>query len=186
MVEQELIRNLTEVLEPLGAKREPGEQYRTPELDVLLYWTRGARLSRLPFFGRLTSIVALVREPSDLTNGEHPERVIGRVCQAANSRFPPIVAGRGLAACATVVLVTSGAISVDEEDRLDRALARSTPRQRVWPMGIFRVDLERECLSFAIRRVAGPGDVAPEPSLLAERLSGVLRRYAPPLSLDPG
>ena len=124
------------------------------------------------------SVVAVARQPVDV--GFRPDdyrRFLTRLAMAVNGRFPPGT-GRawrfgttgGLALGLTVVGADPGA---DRAGTMrswvgpGRRLA-TMQRARSVPLGVLRVNLGQEALSFAL--AAGPAGVFAEPALLADAL----------------
>jgi hypothetical protein len=90
MIEDRLFEIIDPVLRSAGSLAERGEEFRTPPLEILRYYLRPVRLSWLPFLGRASSVVAVVRQPVDV--GFRPEdyrRFLTRLAMAVNGRFPP-------------------------------------------------------------------------------------------------
>lgn len=178
-----LVDDLFEILGPaaeaLGLVLDEGEEFRQPPLDVLRYYQRPVRMGRLPFFGRARSVVAVVRQPVDLTLGGSGYRtLLERLARAAGGRYPPT---RGPTLVLTALVVTPEPIAPDDDAALGRALALPT-RFRAVPLGLFRINLGQEALALALAR--GPGGLFPEPEALADALTARFRRFVPPLSLD--
>jgi hypothetical protein len=171
---EELLELIEEALKPLGAAREEGEVYRSPELDVLEYLTRPVRLNGVPLLGRALSVTAIVNQPPDVGSGVEGHRaLLARVARAAGSRFSPF---RGVSIGLCAVIVTTEEITPEDDRDLQTAL-ENLPRFRAVPLGAFRVDLARQALSLAI--VRGPDGLFSEPEVLAEALTPRFRRYVP-------
>ena len=77
-----------------------------------------------------------------------------------------------------MVIVTPEPIALDDDARLQRALA-DAPKRRVLPTGLIRVNLIQEVFSFAIGNA--PRELFPEPDRLADGLSQSLGRFLNPL-----
>lgn len=173
----DLFDRLTSVLRPLGFIAEPGDEYRSPPLDVPRYDRRAVRLHWLPILGRGQSVVAVARQPLDLAFDPEAGRVLlQRLNAAVNGRFPP---RKGATAALTAIIVTPEPIGPEDEAVLQTILA-NPPRGRVVPLGLFRVNLGQEALAFALK--AGPPGVYPEPAALADSLCECLRRFVPPIT----
>jgi hypothetical protein len=182
VTEDALFALIDPVMKEAGGVPEPGEEFRTPALDVLRYYHRGVRLHWVPFFGRGLSVVAVARQPVDL--GSTPAdatRLLTRLAMAVNGRFPPLGGGRrpkGLALGMTAVVLTPEPIGPGDEELLRQVVSgRPLPRQRAVPLGVIRVNLGQEALAFAL--ASGPADAFPEPAALADALTPHFRRYVP-------
>ena len=170
---------LFELIDPLlramGSTDEVGQEYREPLLDVLRYYRRGVRWSGIPVLGKVQSVVAVVRQPVDVSMSESSyTELLMRLAGAANSRFPP---WNGLVIGLTAVVLTPEAIGPGDDAVLGQVLAVPLRRFRVVPFGIFRVNLGQEAVSFALK--ASPDQLFPEPERLADALSEHLRRFVP-------
>jgi hypothetical protein len=159
----------------LGAVREPGEAFREPPLDVLGYYPRRVRLSRIPWLGRAMGVVMVARQPVDIEGDRAGyQRLLARMAMAANGRFPP---WKGLVLGLTAVVLTPEPIGTGDDAMLRQVLDVKLRRLRVVPFGLFRVNLGQEAMSMAIN--SSPDGLFPEPGKLADRLSEELRRYVP-------
>lgn len=177
MTEDDLFELMGSVLKPLGAETEAGDESRDPPLEILAYYARPVRLSAIPILGRGVGVTAVCRQPIDVDfqrAGYRP--LIERVALVTNTRFPPLRKGRGLLLGLTIVALTPEPIGPDEEKRLDAALG-AVARTRAVPLGLIRINLGQEAVSFALR--SGPADVFPEPAALADAFSARLRRFVP-------
>lgn len=182
MTEDDLRDWLDSLLRPLQFVAESGAESVEPVLDVLGFYVRRVRISGIPILGRGLGVVAICRSPSDLTTGASSSRaIIERLAVVSNSQFPPIRKGRGVTLGLTALVLTSGQIAVDEE-RLLAAALNAVPRTRVVPLGVFRIDLEREAVSFAIKR--GPAGLFLEPELLADEFASRFKRFVPLMPMD--
>ena len=74
----------------------------------------------------------------------------------------------------TAVVATPEPIGADEEAILAKTLG-PVARTRAVPLGVFRINLGQEAVSFALRR--GPEGVFPEPDALADAFVTRLRRF---------
>jgi len=96
---------------------------------------------------------------------------------AVNGRFPPSrrlgLGGVGL----TVVVLTPEPIAAEDDEVLKAALGGATGRSRVVPLGLIRINLGQEAMSFQIAQ--GPDDLFPEPVALADALTVKFRRFVP-------
>ncbi len=175
MLADDLQELMGSVLIPLGCSTEPGDEMREPPLEVLNYYTRGVKLSAVPILGRGLSVVAVVRQPIDVSIRDYT-RLVERLAKVINTRFPPIRGGRGLTLGFTAVVTTPEPILPEDDASLDLAMASPGLRNRAVPLGIFRVNLGQEAIAFSLRR--GPGNLFPEPEALADAFSVRLRRFA--------
>lgn len=180
MREDHVLDLLDPALKGLGAQGDGAESYSRPSLDVLRFYRRRVRLGWWPVVGRAQSVVAVVRQPGDVPafasgSGE----VLRRAAMAASWRYPPIVGGHGLSIGLTLVVVTPGPIADDESGELGKALATPLGRSRSVPLGIVRLDLDREVMAFVLAE--GPGGLFPEPQATADALIPAFRRYLPRL-----
>lgn len=172
---------LDAALSPLGARREDGEDFTVPPLQVRCYFRRAVRLHWLPAVGRALAIVAVVHAPDDLgSSAEDSRALLDRVGRAVNSRFPPLTHGNGLSIGLTAVVVTPEPIGPDDETRLDATLSRRRAAGRSIPLGIFRINLGQEALAYSVSE--GPDGLFREPAALAEALSNRLGRFLPPMT----
>jgi hypothetical protein len=175
MLADDLQELMSSVLVPLGCSSEPGDELREPPLELLSYYTRSVRISALPILGRGLSVVALVRQPIDISIANY-ERLMERVAKVINTRFPPVRGGRGLTLGFTTVVTTPEPIQPEDDASLEKVLSITNVRNRAVPLGVFRVNLGQEAVSFSLRR--GPENLFPEPDALADALSIRLRRFA--------
>ena len=89
MLDSEFLTLCESSLRPLGVRPDDGEEFRMPPLDVLRYFFRPVRLSRIPLLGRGLSVVAVVRQPVDLARSvEGNTELIRRVATAVAGRYP--------------------------------------------------------------------------------------------------
>ena len=95
---------------------------------------------------------------------------------AAHGRYPPWPRGRGLVLGLTAIVVTPEPIGPDEDAALGCVLSRPN-QSRIVPLGLIRLNLGQEVMSFALSPT--PGDLFPEPAALADALSEVFRRHVP-------
>jgi hypothetical protein len=176
MLEDELLELVEATLSPLGARAVDGEESREPPLDVLRFFVRPVRLSRVPILGRGLSVVALARQPVDLGIARGGYRtLLERLAMAVNGRFPPV---RGLSVGLTAVVVTPEPIGPEDDAALAEALAKPG-RSRCVPLGVFRVNPGQEALAFALAQT--PENLFPEAAALADALTPHLRRFVPPI-----
>jgi hypothetical protein len=181
MTEDDLFELMDSVLHPLGAASESGDELRGPDLDVLGYYVRPIRLSAMPIIGRGLSVVALCRQPIDVgLAGNGFRALVERLAKVVNTRFPPLRKGRGLLLGMTAVVATPEPIGPDEESILAKTLG-PVARTRAVPLGVFRINLGQEAVSFALRR--GPEGLFTEPDALADAFATRLRRFLPILEL---
>ena len=177
MTEDDLRDWLDSLLRPLGFVVEGGTESTEPRLDVLGYYVRRVRISAIPILGKGLGVVAICRSPPDLTRTASGSRtLIERLAVVANSQFPPIRKGRGVTLGLTAIVLSDGPITSGDEALLASAL-EAVPRTRVVPLGIFRVDLENETVSLAVKR--GPVGIFPETEALADGFADKFRRFVP-------
>jgi hypothetical protein len=182
MIEDQFFERIDPILRGLGAVQEDGEEFRAPPLDVLRYYRRPVRLHWAPFFGMGLSVVAVARQPVDVgLSAEGYRTLLMRLAMAANGRFPPSLA-TGIALGLTVVTLTPEPIGPGD-DAILRAVVtgRPLPRVRAVPLGVIRVNLGQEALSFAL--ASGPVGAFPEPVTLADALTPHFRRFVPLLEV---
>ena len=177
MIEDDLFALLDSVLNPLGAIAEDGDESRSPPLEILRYYVRPVRVSSLPILGRGLGVVAVARQPVDVSLGQAGYRpLIERLAIAVNTRFPPIRNGRGLTLGMTAVIATPEPIG-PEDDAILAGILGPVPRCRAVPLGIIRVNLGQEAVSLSLKR--GPKGLFPEGEAIADALSSRLRRFLP-------
>ena len=186
MTEDTFFELIEPVLAGLGCVPEDGEEFRAPPLDVLRYDRRGARLSWIPWFGQGLSVVAVLRQPMDLGNSITDQRtLLTRLAMAVNGRFPPWGWGRhpkGLVLGMTAVVLTPEPITASDDETLRAVVnGRPLPRQRAVPLGMLRLNLGQEALSFAL--TTAPAGAFPEPIALADALTPHFRRFVPLLDV---
>ena len=176
MLESELLGHLDAPLASRGATLHDGQAYDEPPLVVLRFASRPTRVSRLPLLGRALGVVVVAREPVDLGfDAAGLKALLVRLGRAASYRFPNRLGPQGgLAIGLTAVVLTPRPIDPDDDARLDAALS-AAPAGRSLPVGLFRVNLARECVAMAWR--SGPRDGFPEPLAVAETLGTVLARH---------
>ena len=168
MVEDDLMALIDPVLKGLGAVPEEGEEFRQPPLDVLRYYRRAVRLHWVPLIGRALNVVAVVRQPVDVgfTTAEYRKLLI-RLAMAVNGRFPPWRKPRALALGLTPLILTPEPIRPEDDATLGAVLG-SLPRQRAVPVGLIRLNLGQEALSFALS--GNPEGLFSEPEKLVDAL----------------
>ena len=179
MLEDQFLDLIGPVLKPLGHREEDGEEFREPPLDVLRYYRRPVRLHWLPLIGRAQAVVAVVRQPVDvgLTGSAKDYRAfLARLAMAANGRFPPSNALGWGSVGLTAVVLTPEPIAAEDDVLMKAALEPST-RSRVVPLGLVRVNLGQEAMSFQLS--GGPDDLFPEPAAVADALTLKFRRFVP-------
>jgi hypothetical protein len=175
MLEDRFIELIEPALRELGSVREAGESFREPPLDVLGYYPRRVRLSRVPLLGRALGLAMVARQPVDIEgNPGGYQRLMTRLAMAANGRFPP---WQGLVVGLTAVVLTPEPIVPGDDAMLRQVLDTKLRRMRVVPFGLLRVNLGQEALALAIH--ASPDDLFAEPPRLADVLCEHLRRYVP-------
>jgi hypothetical protein len=180
MIDDALFALIDPVMKASGSVPDEGEEYRDPPLDVLRYYRRGVRLHWVPFLGWGLSVVAVVRQPVDLAfSAEGCRKLLTRLASAVDRRFPPFGPGRhpkGVSLGLTVVVLTPEPIGPGDDGMLAEVInGRPLPRQRAVPLGLLRLNLGQEALSFAL--ASGPGDAFPEPTAIADALTPHFRRF---------
>lgn len=177
MIEDQFFAIIDPVLRDAGALADEGEEYREPALDVLRYYRRPIKVHWVPWLGRGLSVVAVVRQPVDIAfSAPDYARLLTRVALAINTRFPPLRRGTGLVVGVTTLILTPEPIGPDEDKVLGAALA--TPKRvRAVPLGLFRLNLGQEAISFAI--ASGPDRLFVEQEKLADALALRFRRFVP-------
>lgn len=179
MIDDQLFDRIEPVLSSLGARPDDGEQFRDPELDVLRYYHRPVKLGMLPILGRGLSVVAVVRQPVDVTLNEASyTTLLTRVAMAAGGRYPP---WRAFVIGLTCLVLTPEPIGPGDDAILGRVLSASLRKYRGVPFGLFRANLGQEALAFALR--PSPDRLFPESERLADSLSEQLRRFVPLLEM---
>jgi hypothetical protein len=172
MVEDELFKLIDTVLRPLGALVDAGVEFQNPPLDVLRFYLRPVRLHWVPFFGRAQSVVAVARQPNDLSfSTEGCRGCLRRLAMAANGRYPP---RRGPTIGLTALVLTAEPITPGDDAVLQTAFA-DLARMRAVPLGIFRLNLGQEAMSFALTE--SPDNLFPEPVVLADHLTEHFKRF---------
>jgi hypothetical protein len=160
---------------PLGARPEPGDDLGTPPLEVLRYYRRKVRLSWIPLLGQSQSVLAVVRQPRDIAFSQSGyAMLLLRLAGAASGRFPP---WKGLSLGLTTLVITPEPLAPGQDEVIARVLETSLRRFRTVALGLLRVNLGQEAITFALRGV--PGGLFPEPAALADGLSEHLRRFVP-------
>ena len=180
MLEESFFEHIDPILAPLGFLPGDGEEFRDPPLDVLRYYRRPVRLHWLPFLGRAQGVVAVVRQPVDVGVAGRPGGDLtafrARVASAASNRFPPSRAFGWGSLGLTVVMLTPEPIGPEDDQALEKAMARD-PRSRAIVLGLIRVNLGQEAMSYQI--VEGPVGLFPEPVALVDGLTSRFRRLVP-------
>lgn len=175
MLEDKLDELLDSVLIEAGCSLEPGEEFRSPALDVLRYYGRSVRLNWAPILGRAQSVVVVARQPIDVGFSEAGYvQLMTRAAMAASGRFSP---WRGPAIGLAVVVLTPEPIGPGDDETLGRVLASGYRRLRTVPFGLFRLNLGQEAASFAL--ATSPDALFPEAERLADAFSEHFRRFVP-------
>jgi hypothetical protein len=182
MLEDDFFPLIDPVMKEAGSVPELGEEYQTPPLDVLRYYRRAVRLHWMPIVGRGLSVVAVVRQPVDLGFSETGiRRLLERLASCVDARFPPLGPGphpRGLALGLTTLILTPEPIGPGDDEILAKIIdGQALPRRRAVPMGVIRVNLGQEALSFGL--ASGPLGAFPEPAAIADALTPHFRRFVP-------
>lgn len=177
MTEGQFFEIIDPVLRTSGTFSEDGEDYRDPPLEVLRYYRRPVTLHWVPWLGRGLSVVAVVRQPVDVGfSAADYGRFLTRLAMAANTRFPPWGRGRGLVLGLTAVVLTPEPIGPEEAQVLSAVMA-GLKRMRAVPLGVIRLNLGQEAVSFAL--TGSPDRLFLEPELLADALAQRFRRFVP-------
>jgi hypothetical protein len=178
MTEDRLIELIDPTLRQNGSLVEDGEAFRQPPLDVIRYYQRAVRVSRVPIIGRGVSVVSLARQPVDV-EGTKPgyKRLLTRIGMAANGRFPP---WRGLVLGLCVLIITPEPIEPADDAMLREVLDLKLRQYRAVPVGLIRLNLGQEAIALAVK--SSPDDVFSEPLRLADTLTQHFRRYVPTIS----
>lgn len=175
MIEDQLVELIEPSLEQLGSSFQGGEEFRQPPLDVLRYYRRGVRTSRIPLVGQAQSVVMLARQPVDIDGSRSAyERLLIRLAMAANGRFPP---WRGLTIGLNALVLTPEPISPGDDEMLRGALGLKLRKMRVVPLGLYRINLGQEAMSLAMH--VDPTGAFTEGGSLAEILCERFRRFVP-------
>jgi hypothetical protein len=179
MTEDQFIELIDPVLREAGLGFEEGEEFRKPPLDVLRFYRRGLRLSRLPWIGKSQSVVIVARQPVDV-DGTRPayERLLARMAMAVNGRFPP---WRGVVIGLTALVLTPEPIVAGDDSMLRDVLGITLRKMRVVPFGLLRINLGQEAMAMALR--TDPDGRFTEPAKLADTLCERFRRFVPLLEL---
>ena len=175
MLEDGLIELIEPVLREIGSVLQAGEEFRQPPLEVLRYYRREVRLSRIPLLGRALGVVMVVRQPVDVAGSRDGyQRLLARLAMAANGRFPP---WRGLVIGLTAIVLTPEPIGLGDDALLRQVLDVKLRRLRVVPFGLIRINLGQEAIALAIN--SSPDELFSEPGRLADALCEHFRRYVP-------
>jgi len=180
VLEDQLFEIIDPILVGLGHREEEGEEFRDPPLDVLRYYRRPVRLHWLPMLGRAQGVVAVARQPVDVGiagPGRGYRGFLDRLAMATNGRFPP-GRRRGFGSVGlTAVVLTAEPIRAEDDDLLKDVLGPASRRSRVVTLGLIRINLGQEAMSF--RLGGGPDGLFPEPEALADALTDRFRRFVP-------
>lgn len=175
MIEDDFIKLIDRPLSELGSEWEVGEEFSEPPLDVLRYYRRAVRISRVPVFGKAQSIVMVVRQPVDIDGSRAGyERLLTRSAMAVNGRFSP---WKGVVIGLTTVVLTPEPITPGDDAMLREVLGTKLRRMRVVPLGILRINLGQEAIAMAVS--TGPDNLFNEPLKLADSMCEHFRRYVP-------
>jgi hypothetical protein len=179
LLEDQLLDLIEPIVKALGARAEPGEDYREPPLDVVRYFRRPVKLHWLPMIGRAQSVVAVVRQPVDVgISGPSKDykTFFDRLTRAVNGRFPPCQKLGWGSIGLTIVALTPEPIAAEDDALLKTALEK-TKRSRVVPLGVVRVNLGQEAMAFQL--AGGSDDLFPEPIQIADAMTLQFRRFVP-------
>ncbi len=175
MIEDHLMELIDPLLREAGSTLEEGEEFRDPPLDVLRFYRRVVRLSRLPLIGKSQSVVVVARQPVDVDGTRAAyERLLMRLAMAANGRFPP---WRGLVIGLTALVLTPEPIVAGDDAMLREVLGIKLRKMRVVPFGLLRINLGQEAMALALQ--ADPDGRFTEPVQLADALCERFRRFVP-------
>jgi hypothetical protein len=179
MREDAVFEILDSALKPLGSRPIDGVSLRQPSIEVLRFYYRPVRLHWLPVLGRALSVVAVFRKPAELSVSPTGCREsLRRAAIAANGRFPPLRLGGGLSIGLCAIALAEQPITPGDDAILQQSLA-PLPRTRAVPLGLIRLNLSQEAMSFAL--ASGPGGLFHEPVALADALAHHFRRYVTPI-----
>ena len=175
MIEDQLVELCEPPLQQAGSSFQGGEEFRQPPLEVLRYYRRGARISRIPLLGTAQSVVLMARQPVDIDGTQKSyERFLTRLAMAVNGRFPP---WRGLTIGLNALVLTPEPIAPGDDDMLRALLGIDLRRMRVVPLGLYRINLGQEALALAMK--TDPSGAFTEGGILAELLCERFRRFVP-------
>lgn len=182
MTEDELLQSIEGTIGPLGSRADVGEEFRQPPLDIVRYFVRPVRLSRIPILGKALSVVAVVRQPVDLGfTKEGMKTLLDRIGRAINGRYPPFSRLGGLSVGLTAIILAPEPIRPEDDAALGSMLTSAgRSRTRCLPLALFQINPGQEAVSFALS--AGPEGLFPEPERLADALCERLQRFVPPLT----
>ncbi len=179
MIEDQFIELIEPLLQAGAAVREEGEEFREPPLEVLRYYRRAVRLSRIPIIGSALSVVMVVRQPVDIDGSRTGyERLLTRLGMAVNGRFPP---WRGLVIGLTALVLTPEPIGSGDEAMLREVVGIKLRRMRVVPFGLMRVNLGQKAIALALN--TSPDALFTESGRLADALCDRFGRFVPLLEL---
>jgi hypothetical protein len=209
MIEEQFFDAIDPVLRGTGAVVEAGEEFRTPPLEVLRYYFRPVRLHWLPFLGRASSVVAVVRQPVDVGFRPDDYRIfLTRIARAVNGRFPPWTwtwtwsgsgtgrrrwlrpwlwwrgrdrsASGGLVIGLTALVLTPEPIGPDDDATLQQLLGTLSARHtRTRTVPLGLLRVNLGQEALAFALAPGPAGLFVEPEALADALSLRLRRFVP-------
>jgi hypothetical protein len=175
MIQDHFLDLIDPALLKLGAVNEGGEEFLTPPLDVIRYYRRALRVSRVPFVGKALGVACVVRQPVDIEGARAGyERLSTRIAMAVNGRFPP---SRAFVIGLTSVILTPEPIAPADDAMLRDVLSTRLRRMRVVPFGLIRVNVGQEAMALAMN--SSPDQLFTEPITLADLLSEHFRRYVP-------
>jgi hypothetical protein len=175
VIQDRLFELIDAAVLPSGARPDPGEDIPSLPMEVLRYYRRKVRWSRTPILGQGQSILAVVRQPQDIAFSQSGYvALLRRLAGAASGRFPP---WGGLSLGLTTLAITPELLAPGEDEILAKVLLTSLRRYRTVALGLLRVNLGQEAVTFALRKA--PGGLFPEPLALADSLSEHLQRFVP-------
>jgi hypothetical protein len=179
MIEDQLIELIEPLLQQAGSRFQGSEEFQQPPLEVLRYYQRPVRISRLPILGQAQSVVLVARQPVDIDGRQLAyERLLTRLAMATNGRFPP---WKGLTIGLNAIVLTPEPIATADDAMLRAVLGIKLRRMRAVPLGLYRINLGQEALAMAMH--TDPSGAFTEGGLLADFLCERFRRFVPMIEL---
>jgi hypothetical protein len=176
MREDDLFDLIDAAVRPIGTISQDGEEYQDPPIQVLRYYRRAVRLSPVPILGRSLSVAVVVRQPIDVALVDGYPILFQRVGMVINGRFPPWKKQGGLSIGLTTIVTTPEPIGPGDDEILAKVLL-TRPTPRAIPLGLIRLNLGQEAISFAL--ASGPPGLFPEAETIVDALTPHFRRYVP-------